>query len=465
MPETGVQAKITVEESGNSNKQSIKTTRTYTGTCVNQNRRGKQAKGAISSKTEAYLAACNSHTMSYNLPSAAKPLLPRLESITRISSIPLVESSIEIGEKLYAKIKDTNVLTKWYLSAAESSLHASVNFAMPALIYLSGPISKIDDILCKSLDAVEQRVPSMYLPPQVMYSNAQDYVSSHLVKPVLRRADSVKQLGTAVLDSRAAAFAADKLDSALDKADIYVDKYLPADSQDVTDSPNNSNDNTVSNNDALASRMKAVQTIQHVDRLSRKLKRRITQRTLQEARALKEQTTEAIHVLIYVAELIAKDPKLAMDKARELWGTLSQDEPENQARPATLEQLIVMLTRESARRLVHLINFTTNTFAKLPKTFVHNFYVASHQFLVAADSLVKRVHLEKAKKSFITEAMAFKTRFEIIISEIQHRSRVVLEQVAMIIAGNTEREKIRTSRCHLRNHHYLNANNLINGVN
>lgn len=68
-----------------------------------------------------------------------------------------------------------------------------------------------------------------------MYSNAQDYVSSHLVKPVLRRADSVKQLGTAVLDSRAAAFAADKLDSALDKADIYVDKYLPADSQDVTD--------------------------------------------------------------------------------------------------------------------------------------------------------------------------------------------------------------------------------------
>lgn len=50
--------------------------------------------------------------------------------------------------------------------------------------------------------------------------------------------------------------------------------------------------------------MKAVQTIQHVDRLSRKLKRRITQRTLQEARALKEQTTEAIHVLIYVAELV-----------------------------------------------------------------------------------------------------------------------------------------------------------------
>lgn len=56
-----------------------------------------------------------------------------------------------------------------------------------------------------------------------------------------------------------------------------------------------------------------------------------------------------------------------MEKAKELWGTLSQDEPENQARPATLEQLIVMLTRESARRLVHLINFTTNTFAKLPK--------------------------------------------------------------------------------------------------
>ncbi len=42
---------------------------------------------------------------------------------------------------------------------------------------------------------------------------------------------------------------------------------------------------------------------------------------------------------------------------RKLWNYLSEDEPENQARPQTLEQLIVLLTRESARKMVHVTNY------------------------------------------------------------------------------------------------------------
>lgn len=64
---------------------------------------------------------------------------------------------------------------------------------------------------------------------------------------------------------------------------------------------------------------------------------------------------------------VATDPKLAMKKARELWESLSKDEPENQARPQTIEELIGLITRESARRMVHLINFTGSTASKLPK--------------------------------------------------------------------------------------------------
>lgn len=41
-----------------------------------------------------------------------------------------------------------------------------------------------------------------------------------------------------------------------------------------------------------------------MDRFSRKLQRRLTKRTLAEARALKEHSAEAIHVLAYVAELV-----------------------------------------------------------------------------------------------------------------------------------------------------------------
>lgn len=58
---------------------------------------------------------------------------------------------------------------------------------------------------------------------------------------------------------------------------------------------------------------------------------------------------------------------MALQKAKELWSYLSQEEPENQARPVTLEQLIVLLTRESARRVVHIVNFGANVAANIPK--------------------------------------------------------------------------------------------------
>lgn len=56
-----------------------------------------------------------------------------------------------------------------------------------------------------------------------------------------------------------------------------------------------------------------------------------------------------------------------MAKAKELWRYLSLDEPENQARPTSLEQLIVMLSREAARCMVHVVNFSLNGIARVPK--------------------------------------------------------------------------------------------------
>lgn len=86
---------------------------------------------------------------------------------------------------------------------------------------------------------------------------------------------------------------------------------------------------------------------------------------------------------------IATDPKLALQKGRELWASLSKDEPENQARPENLEQLIVLLTRESARRVVHLINYTSAGLAKLPVRVSHTLQVTTGKFLQIVDSLIK----------------------------------------------------------------------------
>lgn len=60
-----------------------------------------------------------------------------------------------------------------------------------------------------------------------MYWNTREYVNNKFVKPVLIRADSVKQIG-----SQAANAAVERLNGAIDVADQYVDKYLPPDPAD-----------------------------------------------------------------------------------------------------------------------------------------------------------------------------------------------------------------------------------------
>lgn len=65
-----------------------------------------------------------------------------------------------------------------------------------------------------------------------MYWNTKEYVSDHIVKPVLKRANSVKHIGNSlVLDNRVSTYAADRIEDAIDVVDKYVDKYLPSDDQ------------------------------------------------------------------------------------------------------------------------------------------------------------------------------------------------------------------------------------------
>lgn len=68
---------------------------------------------------------------------------------------------------------------------------------------------------------------------------------------------------------------------------------------------------------------------------------------------------------------------------------MSLPEPENQARPATLEQLLVLLTRESARRMVHLVNGTSTLAAKTPRRVGHLLVRLSQQLLSVVDATLK----------------------------------------------------------------------------
>lgn len=160
-----------------------------------------------------------------------------MQAVERFGSIPIVETGIKSAENVYSKLKSSNSFINWYCEVAETTVLAAMDSARPVVRLFDGPIKKIDEMMCKSLDIVEQIAPSVYLPPQMMYWNTKEYVSDHVVRPVLKRAgsvNSVKKLGTAVLDNKVSNFAADRLSGAINVADKYIDKYLP-DSTDETD--------------------------------------------------------------------------------------------------------------------------------------------------------------------------------------------------------------------------------------
>ncbi|XP_046741041.1 lipid storage droplets surface-binding protein 1-like isoform X3 [Diprion similis] len=368
--------------------------------------------------------------------------ISQLESVVKISSLPIVESGIHIAGNVYYKIKRSNSLVNWSLDTAEQSLAAATASAKPALLVLNGPISTIDQLLCKGIDIVEQRVPALNLPPQLqMYDNTKQFVSKRLVKPMLMRAGSVKQMG-----SDAANLAADRLDGALTVAEEYVDRYLPADPSDKTA------DGTSDRKIPTEGVSKTARTIHHGARFSRKLQRRLTRRTLAEARALKEQGTECIHVLLYVAELIATDPILALQKARELWKALSLPEPENQARPATLEQLLVLLTRESARRVVHLVNGTATVASRAPRRIARILVRTSHQLLDAVETTFKMLTINNNRSNALPQASAIRASIFRLLEFYGSTTNIALEQFAAFLAGRPSSEKVVNVQNRQQNH-------------
>ncbi|XP_011136931.1 lipid storage droplets surface-binding protein 1 [Harpegnathos saltator] len=370
--------------------------------------------------------------------------LPHFESVARISSFPIVESGIHIAGNVYEKIKRSNSLMNWSLDTAEQSLAIATATAKPAFFALNGPITTIDQLLCKGIDIVEERVPAVHLPPHVMYLNTREYVNKKIVRPVLMRAGSVKQIG-----SQAAAAAADRLDGALTIADKYVDQYLPEDPADKVDEVSPAEPTS-----------KTTRTIKHGARFSRKLQKRLTRRTLAEARALKEQGTECIHVLLYAIELLATNPKLALQKAKELWATLSLPEPENQTRPATLEQLLVLLTRESARRVVHLVNGASALAAKTPRRLNHLFVRLSHQLLAVADATLKITPLISKSKAVTNEQISV---IRSAIERLNSTTNLLLERLAAFLAGRPSSEKVPRVQNH-NNHTSVSSYPPANGI-
>lgn len=133
----------------------------------------------------------------------------RMESFERFTSIPVVESTAKTALNVYNRVKNSNRLVNWYFNVSENIALAVLESFTPALklSVIEGPLSKIDNVGVKILESVEQTIPNINLPPQMIYWNTKEYVADRVVKPVLKRADSFSNL--------------------IELADHALDKYLP----------------------------------------------------------------------------------------------------------------------------------------------------------------------------------------------------------------------------------------------
>ena len=91
-----------------------------------------------------------------------------MEAYDRITSIPLVESSFKRAEQIYSKVKHNNRLFNWYFDTAEATLYAAFETVQPAVKLFEAPLKQLDTVMCKSLDILEQRIPLVYLPPEMV---------------------------------------------------------------------------------------------------------------------------------------------------------------------------------------------------------------------------------------------------------------------------------------------------------
>nr|CAD7598902.1 unnamed protein product [Timema genevievae] len=117
-----------------------------------------------------------------------------MESVARISKLPVVEQSLNAASNIYGKVKDSNSVIRWTLNTAESTVNKAIETAAPVTSRLEGPIKKVDTLLCSSLDFVESKVPAVKLPPQQIFENTKHYVCE-TVKPAVECACAVKDYG------------------------------------------------------------------------------------------------------------------------------------------------------------------------------------------------------------------------------------------------------------------------------
>ncbi|NXO96993.1 PLIN3 protein, partial [Certhia brachydactyla] len=178
---------------------------------------------------------------------------------TRVANLPLVSSAYDMVSSAYTCTKESHPYVRSVCDAAEKGVRtltaAAASGAQPLLTRLEPQISTANELACKGLDKLEEKLPILQQPPQKIISDTKQLVTSTvtgakdvLTSTVAGAKDAVSSRVTGVMDmtkgavqggveltrsavssgvSTVGQMVASGVDSVLGKSEELVDHYLP----------------------------------------------------------------------------------------------------------------------------------------------------------------------------------------------------------------------------------------------
>ncbi|XP_071455636.1 lipid storage droplets surface-binding protein 1-like isoform X2 [Hetaerina americana] len=283
--------------------------------------------------------------------------LPRMESVNRISKIPIVESVWGVATGFYGKVKESNSVVSWTLSHAEVVSTAAIG---PVASRLETPLHAVDSMLCKGIDMVEEKVPAIKMPPSQMLATTREYVATGLGL----HAQGPDTPATAKIIGAGVGVAAAGLRTAVSAVEWYVDRYLPSqqgedEAEDKALVPAKEGGEGAKNDpmDALL----------RLQKVTRRLQRRLIRIASAQIKSLKQQgegaTTYVGGVAQYITSVVA-DPKALVSKVGTAWAEMArqlQDEEGDKG-----HGFPKVMARKLARRVVGALDNARATIVTIP---------------------------------------------------------------------------------------------------
>ena len=108
------------------------------------------------------------------------PRKDRFVCKNRLMNLPIIASFNSSISEAYTSVKTSNSTVEKILNHTEDGLNEGAKIVSPVALKigetLEEPLKTIDSAICHGLDYLEEKVPSVKLPPGELYENVGEYI-------------------------------------------------------------------------------------------------------------------------------------------------------------------------------------------------------------------------------------------------------------------------------------------------